>query len=223
MKKSKKTPLPPRIEEIAGIALGRMTSPLMPDTDYEAIRFNGEPAAELNWRGLQFQDSSIALSETDNLVLQKARVIGTIFEMGTINLLDAHDSRWRESRISNGKIVSGNFSGSLLSSVHIRDLRVGYINFIQADISDVLFENCRFDTIDFAGSKINRVSFNSCYVNEIDLREVKSENLNLSGLEFQSLDGSDGLRNCYLSSNQLIQLSSAFARELGIKVLDIPI
>ena len=220
VKKPSKTPLPPRIEEIAEIALERMTALLMSNTEYEAIRFNEEPIAELNWKGSQFQACSIALSKTDNLVLQRARVIGTVFEVGTINLLDAHDSRWRESQISNGKIISGNFSGSLLSSVHIRDLRVGYINFIQADISDVLFEHCRFDTIDFVGSKINRVSFNDCYVNEIDLREVKSENLNLSGLDFQSLNGLDGLRNCYLSSSQLIQLSSVFARELGIKVLD---
>lgn len=152
--------------------------------------------------------------------MQKARANDTHFEVGTINVLDAHNSRWKDCRISRGKIVSGNFSGAHLSGVLFKDLKVGFFNLIQSDISDVLFKNCKFDTLDFVGAKISRVAFVDCHVNEIDLRDATSENFDLTGLEFHSLNGMDGLRNCYVSNSQLVQLSSVVARELGIKILD---
>ena len=220
VKQSLKIPLPPRLEEIAVIPLEPLASPLESNTEYEAISFAGRLANDLVCTSSQFQDCSISLSVTKNLVMQKVRVKDTFLEVGTVNVLDAHNSRWRECRISQGKIVSGNFSGADLSGTLFKDLKIGYLNLIQSDISDVLFENCKFDTLDFVGAKISRVAFLDCHVNEIDLRDTKSENFDLTGLEFQSLNGMDGLRNCYVSNSQLIQLSSVVARELGIKILD---
>lgn len=220
MKKSLKIPLPPRLEEIVKNPLQPLTSPLESNTQYEMISFAGGQIGDLVCTNSQFQDSSISLLETENLILHKVRVNDTFFEVGTINVLDAHNSRWKDCRISQGKIVSGNFSGTHLSGVLFKDLRVGFLNLIQSDVSDVLFINCKFDTLDFVGAKISRVAFIDCHVNEIDLRDVKSENFNIIGIDFESLNGLDGLRNCYVSNSQLIRLSSVVARELGIKVLD---
>lgn len=220
MKKLLKIPLSPRLEEVVEIRLEPLTSQLEQNTEYEAMGFTGGPTADVECTSSQFQDCSISLSETDNLVLQKVWASDTLFEMGNVRVLDAHNSRWKDCRISQGKIVSGNFSGAHLSGVLFKDLRVGFLNLIQSEISDVLFKNCKFDTLDFVGSKINRVAFIDCHVEEIDLRDAKSENFDLSGLDFKSLNGLDGLRNCYVSNSQLVQLSSIVARELGIKILD---
>lgn len=213
-------PLPPRFEEIAVIPLEPLTSPLESNTEYEAIRFTGGLTGDLVCTSSHFQDCSISLLETKNLSMQKARANDTFFEVGSMSVLDAHNSRWKDCRISQGKIVSANFPGAHLSGVLFTDLKVGFLNSIQADISDVLFRNCKFDTLDFVGTKISRVAFIDCHVNEIDLRDAKSENFDLTGLEFQSLNGMDGLRNCYVSNSQLVQLSSVVARELGINILD---
>ena len=220
MKQSLKIPLPPRIEEIVVIPLEPLTSQLGSNTEYEAISFAGGPTDDLLCTGSRFQDCSISLSVTNNLMMQKVRANDAFLEVGTVNVWDAHNSRWRDCRISHGKIVSGNFSGAHLSGILFKDLKIGFLNLIQSDISDVLFENCKFDTLDFVGAKISRVAFLDCHVNEIDLRDAKSENFDLTGLEFQFLNGMDGLRNCYVSNPQLIQLSSVVARELGIKILD---
>lgn len=220
MKQSLKIPLPPRLEETVGLPLEPLTSQLESNTEYEAISFTGGLTDDLVCTSSQFQDCSISLSETNNLTMQKVRANDTFFEVGSVNVLDAHNSRWRDCRISLGKIVSGNFSGAHLSGVLFKDLKVGFLNLIQSDISDVLFKNCKFDTLDFVGAKISRVAFIDCQVNEIDLRDAKSENFNLTGLEFHSLNGMDGLRNCHVSNSQLVQLSSVVARELGIKILD---
>ena len=223
MKQSFKIPLPPRLEETVVIPLEPLTSQLESNAEYEAITFNGGITGDLACTSSQFQDCSISLLETNNLGLQKARANNTFFEMGSVNVLDAHNSRWKDCGISQGKIISGNFSGAHLSGVLFKDLRIGFLNFIQSDISDVLFSNCKFDTLDFVGAKISRVAFIGCHVNEIDLRDAKSENFDLTGLEFHSLNGMEGLRNCYLSNSQLVQLTSIVARELGIKILDSPV
>ncbi len=220
VKQSLKIPLSPRLEEIVSIPLETLTSHLESNTEYEATSFTGVPIDDLLWTGSQFRDCSISLSETKSLLMQKARANDTNFEVGTINVLDAHNSRWKDCRISRGKIVSGNFSGAHLSGILFKDLKFGFFNLIQSDISDVLFKNCKFDTLDFVGAKISRVAFVDCHVNEIDLRDAKSENFDLTGLEFQSLNGMDGLRNCYVTNSQLVQLSSVVARELGIKILN---
>lgn len=220
MKLSLKVPLPPRLEEIVVIPLEPLASQLESNTEYEAINFAGPPTDDLLCTSSQFQDCSISLSETNTLTMQKARANDSFFEVGSISVLDAHNSRWKDCRISRGKIVSGNFSGAHLSGVLFKDLKVGFLNLIQSDISDVLFDNCMFDTLDFVGAKISRVAFLDCHVNEIDLRDAKSENFDLTGLEFRSLNGMDGLRNCFVSNSQLVQLSSVVARELGIKILD---
>lgn len=220
MKQSVKIPLPPRLEEIIGIPLEPLTSELESNTEYEAIRFSGGLSGDLVCTSSHFQDCSISLSETKNLSMQKVRANDTLFEMGSVSVLDAHNSRWKDCRISQGQIVSANFSGAHLSGVLFTDLKVGFLNLIQSDISDVLFKNCKFDTLDLVGTKISRVAFIDCHVNEIDLRDAKSANFDLTGLEFQLLNGLDGLRNCYVSNSQLVQLSSVVARELGIKILD---
>lgn len=220
MKKPFKIPLSPRLEEVVEIRLETLTSQLESNAEYDAMSFAGGSTTDVDCTSSQFQDCSISLSETDNFVLRKARVSYTLFEMGNVKLLDAHNSRWKDCRISQGKIVSGNFSGANLSGVLFKDLRIGFLNLIQSEISDVLFMNCKFDTLDFAGSKISRVAFIDCHVEEIDLRDAKSANFDLSGLDFQSLNGLDGLRNCYVSNSQLVQLSSIVARELGINILD---
>ncbi len=220
MKQSQKIPLSPRLEEIVSIPLKLLTSQLESNTEYEAISFTGEPTDDLVWAGSQFQDCSISLSETKSLIVRKARANDTDFEVGTVNVLDAHNSRWKDCRISRGKIVTGNFSGAHLNGVLFKDLKVGFFNLIESDISDVLFKDCKFDTLDFVGAKISRVAFINCHVDEIDLRDATSGNFDLTGLEFQSLNGMDGLRNCYVSNSQLVQLSSVVARELGIKILD---
>lgn len=219
-KKPLKIPLPPRLEEVVEIRLEPLTSQLESSTEYAAMSFTGGPTADIECISTQFQNCSISLSETENFVLQKARASDSLFEMGNIKVLDAHNSRWKDCRISQGKVISGNFSGAHLSGVLFKDLRVGFLNLIQSEISDVLFKNCKFDTLDFVGSKISRVAFVDCHVEEIDLRDAKSENFDLSGLNFQSLNGLDGLRNCYVSNSQLVQLSPIVARELGIKILD---
>lgn len=220
MRQYLKIPLPPRLEEIVEISLEPLTFQLESNTEYEAISFTGGLTDDLVCTSSQFQDCSISLSETNNLIMQKVRANDTAFEVGTVNVLDAHNSRWKDCRISRGKIVSGNFSGAHLSGVLFKDLKVGFLNLIQSDVSDVLFKNCKFDTLDFVGSKISRVAFIDCHVDEIDLRDAKSENFDLTGLEFQTLNGMDGLRKCYVSTSQLVQLSSVVARELGIKILD---
>lgn len=202
------------------IPLEPLTSQLESNAEYEAISFTGGLIGDLECASSQFQDCSVSLLDTNNLDLQKARANDTLFQMGSVNVLDAHNSRWKDCRISQGKIISGNFSGAHLSGVLFKDLKVGFLNLIQSDVWDVLFENCKFDTLDFVGAKISRVAFKDCHVNEIDLRDAKSENFDLTGLEFHSLNGMDGLRNCYVSNSQLSQLSSVVARELGIKILD---
>ena len=84
----------------------------------------------------------------------------------------------------------------------------------------MLFINCKFDTLDLAGSKLDRVAFLDSQVSEVDLRDVDAKNFNITGLNFEILNGLNGLRNSFVSGTQLIQMSMALANELEIKVLD---
>jgi uncharacterized protein YjbI with pentapeptide repeats len=220
MKKSPKVPLPPRIEERFENRNATVTSELISNTEYDQIFFLGERLEDLQSTNSVFTECSISILQAESIELQKSRLNESFVTLGNINMLDAHNSRWRDSTISQGKTVSANFSGSNLSGILFRDLRFGYLNLVQSELSDVLFINCKFDTLDLTGSKLDRVAFIDSHVSEVDLRDVNAKNFNIAGLDFEILNGLSGLRNSFVSSNQLFQISMALARELEIKVLD---
>ena len=218
--KSPKIPLPPRVEERFENRNAAVASELLSNTEYDQNCFQSERLEDLESTNSVFTNCSISILQAEGVELQKSRLNESFVTLGNIDMLDAHNSRWRDSTISQGKIVSANFSGSDLSGILFRDLRFGYLNLVQSELSDVLFMNCKFDTLDFAGSKLDRVSFIDCHVSEVDLRDVNAKNFNITGLNFEILNGLNGLRNSFVSNSQLIQISMALARELEIKVLD---
>jgi uncharacterized protein YjbI with pentapeptide repeats len=220
VKKSPKIPLPPRVEERFENRNEAIASDLESNTEYDQIYFQSGIPKDLVSTNSVFTECSLSILELDSVDLQKSRINESFLTLREINILDAHNSRWRDSTISQGKIVSANFSGSDLSGILFRDLRFGYLNLVQSNLSDVLFMNCKFDTLDLAGSKLDRVAFLDSHVSEVDLRDVHAKNFNITGLNFEILNGLNGLRNSFVSGTQLIQISMVLANELEIKVLD---
>lgn len=219
VKKSPNIPLPPRVEERFENRAETVVSHLESNTEYDLIYFHSDDSQDLVSTNSTFTECSISTSELDKVDLQISRINESFFALGGLNILDAHNSRWRDSTIAQGKTVSANFSGSDMSGILFQDLRFGYLNLVQSDLSDVLFLNCKFDSLDLTGSKLDRVAFLESHVSEVDLRDVNAKNFNITGLDFEILNGLNGLRNSFVSSPQLAQISAALANELEIKVL----
>jgi len=134
--------------------------------------------------------------------------------------LIAPGSAWRTVTIDGGRLATLELSGAELDSVEFRGLRIDYANLALATLSDVRFVDCRFGSLDLPEASLDRVQFSGCHADEVDCRSVRSNNLDLRGLEALSFTDPAGLSGATLAIRQAEQHAVAFATALGIRVLE---
>lgn len=104
--------------------------------------------------------------------------------------------------------------------MHISNSKLGYLNLRGADLTDVLFTNCIIDELDLGNARAVRVGFVASSVATLDATQATFANVDLRGLEFQSIAGLDHLRGTTMSTLQASELALLFAERIGITVQD---
>ena len=105
-----------------------------------------------------------------------------------------------------------------LTSVHLRDGKIDYLNARQSRWTDVLIEDCVITTLDLGGWVGSRVSLLRCRIGTLDVGGARFEDVDLRTSQLGVINGIDGLKGVTVDESQLMELAPLLARHLGIRV-----
>ena len=104
--------------------------------------------------------------------------------------------------------------------MELRGIRIDYLALPAARVNDLLVVDCVIGALDLPQATLTRVRFEDSRADEVDTRGLRSEHLDLRGLEAVSYTDPAGLRRATLSFRQVEHLAPALAVALGIRVDD---
>lgn len=134
--------------------------------------------------------------------------------------LRAVESRWRNVRLTGGRIGTLDLRSAELDGVELRGIRIDYLALPAARVNDLVVADCVIGALDLPQATLTRVRFEDSRADEVDTRGLRSEHLDLRGLEAVSYTDPAGLRRATLSFRQVEHLAPALATALGIRVDD---
>ncbi len=99
--------------------------------------------------------------------------------------------------------------------------KVDYLNLREARVTDVVLEGCVVGELDLIAATATRLTLVDCRVERLD---VTRATLDRGGPArcgpVRPWTGSAHLRGAVISGDQLLELGSAFATHLGVRVVD---
>jgi uncharacterized protein YjbI with pentapeptide repeats len=134
--------------------------------------------------------------------------------------LRAVAGRWRNVRLTGGRIAALDLSQADVETVELRGARIDYLTLAHARVSDLVVADCALGTVDLPGAELRRVRFDDCRADEVDTRGLRAEDLDLRGLDALAYTDPMALRGATLSPRQVEALSESLAAALGIDVRD---
>jgi len=158
--------------------------------------------------------------DLDSLTLTGASVRDVLISGIRATRLIAPNSAWRTVTINGGRLATLELSGAELDGVEFRGMRIDYANLSMSTVTDVRFVDCRFGSLDLPEAALTRVTFEGCHADEVDSRGLRSQHLDLRGLEALSFTSPAGLSGATLTTRQVEQHSTPLAMALGIRVLE---
>ncbi|KQX05480.1 MULTISPECIES: pentapeptide repeat-containing protein [unclassified Leifsonia] len=193
---------------------------LEPHDAYDAQRFAGVDLDARDLQGSTFSECAFLDVTAHEADLRTASFLDTTIERLNAPILSAARSRFRDVALDSSRIGSAEFYDASWQSVHISNCKLGFVNLRGAHLQDVLFTDCTIDELDLGGVKANRVAFAGTRVGTIDLTRAELGNVDLRTVELRRIVGLPGLKGATLTPDQVAELASLFADQLGITVED---
>ncbi|MEE8601081.1 pentapeptide repeat-containing protein [Euzebya tangerina] len=135
-----------------------------------------------------------------SLALVGTRVRDVVLDGGRVGALDAHDAH--------------------LLRVHLRGLRLGFVNLRGSRVEDVVAEDCIIDELDLGLAEVARMAFRSCRIDRFVAVDASLADVDLRGTELGEVGSPTDLRGCTISPAQLTRLAPALAAHVGVDVRD---
>jgi uncharacterized protein YjbI with pentapeptide repeats len=179
------------------------------------------PRADLTARdlaGIAFRGCDLTGQTWTDTLLHGAELVDCrLVDSFAATLLGAHTT-WRRVLVQRPRWGSAELVDSGLTSVHVRDGKIDYLNARQSRWTDVLIEDCAITNLDLGGWVGSRVSLLRCRIGTLDVGEARFEDVDLRTSQFGIINGIDGLRDVTIDESQLMELAPLLARHLGIRV-----
>lgn len=179
------------------------------------------PRADLTARdlaGIAFHGCLLTGQTWTDTLLHGAELIDCrLVDSFAATLLAAHTT-WRRVLVQRPRWGSAELVDSGLTSVHLRDGKIDYLNARQSRWTDVLIEDCAITNLDLGGWVGSRVSLLRCRIGILDVGGARFEDVDLRTSQFGVINGIDGLRGVTVDESQLMELAPLLARHLGIRV-----
>jgi uncharacterized protein YjbI with pentapeptide repeats len=139
--------------------------------------------------------------------------------------IDAANGDWggaqlQRTRFADSRLTGLNLAEARITEVHFKACKLDYANFRHCEIEQVSFEDCVLDGADFQGASIKATLFSGCQLVDSDFSKAELSLVDLRGSELALAGSVLGLRGAIVDPLQLMELSRAFAYELGITVED---
>ncbi|MER8024468.1 pentapeptide repeat-containing protein [Glutamicibacter protophormiae] len=181
----------------------------------DQLRFaglDGEIAAD----DVRFEQCEFSGLNADRFSLCNARVLQSELNQVSAPVLAAAGVRLDEVRISHSRFGSADLAESSVDSLLVENCKFGWLNLRGATLRDVEFRDCQFDELDLG--TLQRVRFTRSRTKVLAAHQAKLSSVDLTGLEFDMVDGVTGLRGAQVTQLQLMSLAPQLADHLGIKI-----
>lgn len=175
-------------------------SELVDAADLDALRFAG-----LSW---------------PEVSLRHATLRETLLERPDVTTLHNAGGRWRDVRVSGGRIGVLEAYDSEWRAVELVGCRLAYVNLRGADVADLTLRDCHVDELDLTDAQVRRATLTGTRVGRLDVRDARLESFDLRGATYDALDGVEGLRGALLNPEQLTLAAPLLADALGILVAE---
>ena len=189
--------------------------------------------AEDERRGESFSRADLTARDLNGIAFRGCALTGQIWtdtqlhgaELIDCRLVDsfaatllAARTTWRRVLVQRPRWGSAELVDSGLTSVHLRDGKIDYLNARQSRWTDVLIEDCVITNLDLGGWVGSRVSLLRCRIGTLDVGGARFEDVDLRTSQLGVINGIDGLKGVTVDESQLMELAPLLARHLGIRV-----
>jgi uncharacterized protein YjbI with pentapeptide repeats len=168
----------------------------------------------------RFMESAIADCVLDEVDLDHARISDCVLSEVRSHTLSAVGSVWRDVALTGCRLGAVQLSGAELQRVRVTGGKVDYLNLRDARVTDVVLEGCVVGELDLIAATATRLTLVDCRVERLDVTRATLAEVDLRGADLSGLDGIGHLRGAVISGDQLLELGSAFATHLGVRVVD---
>lgn len=192
---------------------------LMPDGDYDGVRFEDADLGGSDASGATFLDCGIYRCSLAEARWERARLIESVLEGVSGAGTDLAGAELRDVELVDARLGGVQVHGARLTRVLVRGGKIDYLNLRQAVLRDVTFENCVLVEPDFGGATLERVGFPGCVLRGADFTQAALRDVDLrEASELDIAAGAGRLAGAVISSAQLMDLAAAFASEIGVRV-----
>jgi uncharacterized protein YjbI with pentapeptide repeats len=187
--------------------------------DLLAARLEGL-AGDVDAAHSRLSECLVVEASVDRLDLAGAVLTDVEIDQPRVTELVARTGRWRNVRVTGGRLGTLDLSGAEVESVELVGVRVDYLSLAQAKVADLALRDCALRTLDLPHAELARVRFEDSRADEVDTRGLSAVDVDLRGLEALAFTDPTSLRGATLSGRQVEQLAPDLARALGIDVRD---
>lgn len=210
-------PRPPTVPDVDPQDLLPGDPDLLPGDYREGVLFEAVTLApgeceffESVWRRVTLGDTL-----TDRLALTDCLVDGL-----DEPVLRMPAARWRGVHLRDSRLGSVEWHSADWQRVLVSGCRLGYVNLRGAHVEDVLFRDCTIDELDLVDLSASRVAFQDCRVDSLVVRGGRLTDVDLRGAVLTTIDGIEHLRGATITADQLLSVAPAMAAHLGIGVVE---
>ncbi len=181
---------------------------LGPDADLAGVDAGSGLFARVRFDGARLGGSRMRGVSLSDVVAQ--RVEGSNADWSGASMTRVE---WDDARLTGMQFAEAN-----LRDVTFRNCKLDFANFRMATLSHVTFEGCVLDESDFAESRLEYTRFSACQLRAGDFQKARLSCVDFRGSELELRSSVLGLKGAIVSPLQLMELSAALAREVGIDV-----
>ncbi|OUE14991.1 Pentapeptide repeats (8 copies) [Clavibacter michiganensis subsp. michiganensis] len=181
--------LPPRISDprLEGLADGD-PSDLDAHASFERLRFADADLTDADLVDIGFEECALERIRLHEADLTAASLVDVLASRLDAPVLKAPRIRMRDVRLEGSRVGSAELYDASLSSVHITDCQLGFVNLRGSKITDLLITDCAIEELDLRGTAGMRVAFARTTIGTLDLADSSLTHLDLRGAEIMDLD-----------------------------------
>jgi uncharacterized protein YjbI with pentapeptide repeats len=192
---------------------------LLPDGDYDGVGFTDVDLGGTDGAGSTFLDCGIYRCSLDEAAWERVRLLDSVLDGVSGVGTDLAGAELRDVELLDARLGGTQAHGSRLSRVLVRGGKIDFLNLRQAELLDVTFENCVLVEPDFGGATLERVAFPGCVLRGADFTQATLTDVDLrEAAELDIAAGVGRLAGAVINSAQLMDLATAFAAEIGVRV-----
>lgn len=213
-------PQAPRLKRLRLRDLADAPVPAGDDGIVEAQRIRDVTVDDLVLDGVTFTECELASWRVERVSMLTTRLMDVSVHGWGVPVIAAGRLNARNLEIRESRLGAVDAHGASIRQALVAGSKLTWVNLRAVDLTDVRFEDCTFDEIDLSGATATRVAFHRCRASTLTLHNTRLVDVDLRGLEMETINGLDSIRGATVSQAQLDELAPLLATHLGLAVLE---